>query len=519
MEIIKKNISMSHIIGKGKAQITLNEDIIVPDSKSDIHKKIVCGGDAAIDTVKISEQKISVTGKLSYNLLYQTEDNNNPYDCMTGEVEFAETVNMPEVTSRDYARCTVTLEDINVSLINSRKISLAAVLTVEICASKQYVTPAGVEVNDENACVQTKNLEVLSLVDSKRDILRVREHQDIDSNRPNIGSIVWSSPKLRGLEIRTGSDEVIIRGEINVFVMHIGEDSYDGLQYCETVMPFTGKVALAGVNENMIADVNITTSSVNVSVKPDYDGEPRTLEAEAVLDVDIRMYEEQVLNLVTDVYSLSKKVIPIITHTSYDRLLVKNHTKCKVAEKHEVSGEHKVLQVINCDSTLGIDDITIVEDGILVEGAVKVCMLYISDNDEEKLCSLSKEIPFSQTIEAMGIEKDSFYTVRAQIEQQMASMSGGNEIEIKVIVGLEALVLNPMHTDVISDANEETLDFKELKKLPGAWGYVVDDNDTLWDIAKTHHTTMERILELNNMTEENIKPGCKLFILKETKLA
>jgi len=45
--------------------------------------------------------------------------------------------------------------------------------------------------------------------------------------------------------------------------------------------------------------------------------------------------------------------------------------------------------------------------------------------------------------------------------------------------------------------------------------YTVKANDTLWDIAKNYNTTIEDLININEiMTPENIMPGEKIFIIK-----
>ena len=136
------------------------------------------------------------------------------------------------------------------------------------------------------------------------------------------------------------------------------------------------------------------------------------------------------------------------------------------------------------------------------------------DNDNERIGCVTRELPFSQKIDAAGIREDSFYTVSAAVEQLNTVMLGSDELEIKLIAGLDALILNPMDTQVITELEEEPLDYNVIKKLPGICGYIVKAGDSLWNIAKKHYTTVERIMELNNLPSENIKPGTKLLITR-----
>ena len=46
-------------------------------------------------------------------------------------------------------------------------------------------------------------------------------------------------------------------------------------------------------------------------------------------------------------------------------------------------------------------------------------------------------------------------------------------------------------------------------------GYIVQEKEELWDIAKRYHTTMDEIAETNNRKIASIRPGTKLIIVKK----
>ena len=53
----------------------------------------------------------------------------------------------------------------------------------------------------------------------------------------------------------------------------------------------------------------------------------------------------------------------------------------------------------------------------------------------------------------------------------------------------------------------EDIPVEELEKRPGIVGYIVKQGDDLWTLAKRYSTTKEGIMEVNEMTDEIIKPG------------
>ena len=76
MELVKKEIHMNQMKGKIVTQITLDEDLNVPDTKPDVSRIILSQGDVILETAKQAEERVTVKGKLQFELLYGTEEEN-----------------------------------------------------------------------------------------------------------------------------------------------------------------------------------------------------------------------------------------------------------------------------------------------------------------------------------------------------------------------------------------------------------------------------------------------------------
>ena len=70
-------------------------------------------------------------------------------------------------------------------------------------------------------------------------------------------------------------------------------------------------------------------------------------------------------------------------------------------------------------------------------------------------------------------------------------------------------------SNMITGIKEEPLDLKQLQELPGIVGYIVQEKDSLWDIAKKFHTTVENIVTTNELPGEQVKTGQRLLLVKE----
>ncbi len=63
------------------------------------------------------------------------------------------------------------------------------------------------------------------------------------------------------------------------------------------------------------------------------------------------------------------------------------------------------------------------------------------------------------------------------------------------------------------------LDLEKLQSMPGIVGYVVKKDDSLWNIAKKYYTSVDTIMEINDLENDDIKEGDRLIIMKKVDSA
>ena len=67
----------------------------------------------------------------------------------------------------------------------------------------------------------------------------------------------------------------------------------------------------------------------------------------------------------------------------------------------------------------------------------------------------------------------------------------------------------------VVDVLEKPLDLEQMDKRPGIVGHIVQEKEDLWELAKQYMTTVEGIMNVNELENENVKIGDKLLIFKE----
>lgn len=520
LELVKKNIHMNRWKNQVSTQVTLDDDFIVPDTMSDIVQVILDSGEVQLEPIRVQKEKVLVHGKLDFHILYRNDEGG--LQTLGGVIPFEETINVPELEEKDYVSVIWQLEDLDAGIINSRKLSIKAVITLEVKAEALFDTEAAVELEMQQDAwgtpqieIQKQNLNVAAIALRRKDTYRMKEILSLSGNKPAIDRLLWIEMRLSGVSTRPLDGKIHLEGMLGVFVVYQGEGESGVIQWMEESIPFSGDVEMTGAVEEMIPAISVRLIHKGIEEKPDYDGEMRELEVDAVMELDIRLYEEEELELLQDLYATDREMELETGEACFDQILAHNTGKCKISEKVSLESPNRILQICHSVGTVKLDEVSVREDTLVMDGALEVRMLYLTDDDVWSVQSATELIPFHYEAEIAGIRADSVWYLEYGVEPLTAVMVGGDTVEVKAVITLDMLVLQPVCRTVILRAETKPLDMEKIQQMPGIVGYLVQDGDKLWDIAKRFHTTVERVMTANDLTSETVHTGDRLIVVKE----
>ncbi len=520
MELIKKNIHMNKLKCKSTLQLTLDDDFNVPDVKPDIDQIITEQGVIKINDIKAMNGKLLVKGALGFNVLYLSEGDQRPVQNITGEIPFDEVINMDVTCADDDPIVKWDLEDLTTGLINSRKLSVKSIVRLDVGVEELYDEETAVMVEGpEDVQYINKKIEVTDVAINKKDTYRIKDEIMLPSNKGNISSLLYHDIGLSNVEVRLLDDKFTLKGEVPVFILYSSDHEENPIEYYETDIPFSGTIECNGCSEDMIDDITFGIVNKSVEVKPDSDGEERLLDLEILVELGIKVYKIEEPEILCDVYCPSKEITPIIRNASYENLVIKNNSKYRIADRIMVpDNQPKILQICHAKGNIKIDDIETEGTELQVEGVIEVNILYISEDDGRPMNSLRGIIPFTQVIELKGMKSGSNYEIKPYIDQLSVMMLDSQEIEVKATINMNAIVFDLITEPIITDIQVADLDLDKLQAMPGIIGYVVKREDTLWKIAKKYYTTVDNIMAINELEDDNIREGDKLIIMKKVEM-
>ncbi len=546
MDLLMKQIHMCRQKKHGETQITLDEDINVPDIRPDVELVIQSRGRVVIEHTRAETQKLFVDGFMEVGILYMDNTGERNLHRLNTKLPFDASFSIDGLEpGQEGIRLRHVTEDLNVSLINSRKLDIRALVRLEaavdeICDFSAAVGSSGHEAAEKAPlfCEKTKALEFLQLEVQNKDILRLKEDIPLPSNKPDIREILWEDVEFRSCRTHLAEGRITVQGSLFLFVLYQAGDDSESLQWLEQSIPVEGELPCGGCTAELIPDIEVTLAENSVAAKEDIDGELRTFHLEGTLELDIRLYGTEQAELLSDVYSPEKDLELVTSDETCESLVVRNESKCKVQGKLRIqSAKPRILQLCHSSGSVKIDKTEPVPDGIKIQGALSVSILYISPDDTQPIAVLEGTVPFSYVAEAQGIANSAEgdtdipesslpgyadapyrYTLTTSLDQLSATMSDSEEIEVRASIGLNLFVVRTGKQRCIHEIRESDYEPERLEAVPGITGYIVQEGDTLWEIAKKYFSTPGQVMELNGLTSDQIKKGDSLILMKHVKL-
>lgn len=514
MELIKKEIGMECIVTEKSIHPIVEEDFNISDTKPDVGRICTQEGRVCIEDIRLSKEFVTIEGRLEVSVLYLSEENCRPV-AMSGSISFVEQAALP--ASEKELQCLVypVVEDLQVSVINSRKLGIRSVLELKITVTEESREQLPVQVQgEEEGEYKRVEMNVLETALQKKDLLRIRKEIPISAGFPNIGKLLWNNVQVEEWNYKAMDGRIKCSGEIRLFVVYEAESENGEAKYYETTFPFEEITECRECTEDSFLLVTPLPGTKQLESRADEDGEERLLGLDMGLDLRLEIYGQQTENLLVDAYGVEKEVKVEQTECSLQRPVFSIVDTLRIDEKlpmqQPVSGKATLLhcegEVISCDTS-------ITDKGILVRGGYRVKAIFSAEEMEGCFC-VEGVVPYqTQLLKEELLETDDV-RIRVQGERIQMFLVEGSEPEVKAHLSVHCLILRHCSLQLPKDIRVEDMDLGLWNELPTMLIYRVKEGDTLWDIGKKYYLSTKKIAEVNYMTGEEIAVGQKLLLVR-----
>ncbi|MDR0271817.1 MAG: DUF3794 domain-containing protein, partial [Clostridiales bacterium] len=450
-ELVREKVFLDQSVGSENVQVMLEGDLIVPDTKPDMALLLQTEEQVLIDRTDAGADRVNYIGRLTLSVLYAAKSADKSVHAISLSRPLDDFVNLDGVTKDMWVRAKASIANIDYRVVNDRKVNYRAIVNVSISAERSDAHEMVVHINDvpENQLMKS-NFSLNRTIENMIDRFTVKEQVALPANKPNIREVLQVSAGITNQEARISNGRVNISGEISLTTLYRADSDDSLIEFIESELPFNGPVDISGARDDMFADVALQILDHHITVRSDDDGEDRVLDVEITVGVEMKVYSTETFPILEDAYIINTQLTLAKTSVRYPRLVCLNRNQTPVKEIVALGANvPDMLQVFRVKGNAQIDDVKIIEDKIIVEGAINTDILYVAESDTTPLASYRTVIPYRQVIEAKGADPSMYVDVSISIDHVTFNMLSPRETEVRFLLTFNTRVTEQEETRII----------------------------------------------------------------------
>ena len=503
IKMSKENICINQIVGQKEENFMVEGDEIVPDIKPDVFNIISTNGIVCIYKKEIMDGKVRFDGSVYIYTLYVADDENSSVRSINSSLDFSKTIDVDNAKPEMQLENKCEIRSIDAKILNGRKISLQANLKMGLGVYSNENINVMKDIEDI-ADIQKLNrvYNINSLLGSGTTRAYAKDTISIDG-ADNLSEIVKIKINISNKETKVSYNKVLAKADANVKIVYLTEDNR--MNSVTATIPVMGFIDMQDVNEDNLCDV--TYELKNISIKPN-NVEEHSVYVEAEIEINCSVYENKQMQIIQDLYSpttdldYQQRSIRVMQNKRNIR------QTCNIRKQEIISeiGQNKIYDV---EVKPTIISSQIANGNVSYEGELILTFLF-AINDGTSISSKTVVEPFSFNVADENISVTTKVETNIEITMQDFIVMPDESIDTKIDLEFSLSISNMENINIISEVNKaENRDREKYSMVI----YYTKAGDSLWNIAKRFGSTVDEIVKVNKIEDENlIMPGEQLFI-------
>ena len=459
---------------------------VVPDTDEDISCIAAVQSYVLMKSKDISNRGILVSGEACASLIYIT-DSRDKTSFIKLKKPFSIEFEVGDIDAEALAQVKLNIASAEARLINPRKVSVCFEIVGEMSCygsedlSVEYGIPAesckGLHVKYENA-----EFNVVSAVREKT--FSLNEQFSLPGGKPKPSKIICADAELVIADTQFVGTKVIVKGNAEISLCYLSDEVNYPVK-AEFSALFSQIIDMGDeATENCSIVPALTGLYYNIA---DSIGGDKLVEIElhAVLQLCGRSNRQIVY--VSDAYS---NLMPATCHCDKDRIkYVSEYRKIKISADERMIIADDCIDVLSMFATLSNAEAS--DEG--VAAAIYIDIIYRDSNGN--MASVRRNLTVKSESPAVC------YRVNSARLADVYLRPDGQFMDVHLAAEVSLIVCAELELEKLTSIRLDEENIYELKSFPTVT-LVRCSGETVWELAKTYHSSTEKINEVNDIDGE-----------------
>ena len=492
------------------AEVTLCKEetleSIVPDACPDILRIVDVCGQAYLGSKQAKEGTASVSGMVRAVILYQPEGASGLRRMEVG-LPFTCQVEAQGLTEHGMVQASPRLRNAEARALNPRKVLLRVDLAVDVTACQPVEHPIckGVLEEEKGAlCQRQYHGDTYQLVSIPEKPFTFTESMRLPSGQGEAPQVLACRAQPVCTECKLIGSKLIFKGMAEVYLLL--QEPEGGISSAHESLPFSQILEVSGVGEEGDCQVRVELTDLQCQEEP---GDGRNWEVALELLAQVMVRCRRSVTLLQDLYSTKWK-------TEVDSQLL---PLCRLGEQgmrpqtvRELLETGEMVRGVT-DSRLSLGQLTQSREGDQLVLTVEAWITVLYWDEHEQIQRIQRTIPVSCRLDCPTGYQCSCIC-RTTGEVFAAPSAGGIEVRFPVEFHYLSTCRTPMA--FVENARLGDARANEDGTRPSIVLRLAAPGEGVWEIAKAYGTTVEQILQANEL-EDQVLPEGKMLLIPSSR--
>ncbi|MDE6780154.1 MAG: DUF3794 domain-containing protein [Ruminococcus sp.] len=508
--INRETIPVSENVFDGVQEQGVELDYILPDYYPDIFRLVRCEVVPVITGYSINGDKLSYELRCDIKILYCSESGST-LQCVTQRQNFSRTAELGRTGENLTARLTPKTDHINFRAVNKRRLDLRGAVSVKISVTGETAQEVISDAFGMNIQIKKIPVRFAAKKITAEKTLQLSEETEIPVTQPPVMSIINTRCIIPECEKKMISGKLLAKGSAELKLLYSCEKDGGAVEPISFSIPFSQIIDIDGIDDTFDCTVTPEVISCDITPTTDKNAENRIIRCEIEIRLICSAVKTSSVMLGSDAFSTVYPCNILVSEIKAEQIPVIYDESFRHSAK--ISEGDSVPQTIysmwcspkNINTRLSDDGSSVIISGMLTYSMAardNAGMIVMPDKDEafEETIKLPDNIAGCTVAAEISI-RDVSYNISSE-----GILSAKSDISAKISV-YSCSSINALTDISVDESIKKQRDGDYAIKL-----YFGIENEEVWDIAKRYSTSVNAVIEENDLSGDRLENGGMLLI-------
>ncbi len=504
-KILKTNVYYNDTVFCENGEVAIDVDFTLPDYCPDISKIFKCVLHPRISSKGINGKTITIDGVAELTVFYC--DGEGKFSSFSYQYPIEKSFEMKEEVSEAFIKAKISNDYINCRAVSGRKIDIHGACSLKVKVVKRKCGEVLSDFEDENIEVKRGTAKATVPMGCAEKYLMIEEELKIAESKSPIRNIIRNNVTAVVKETKVISGKVMVKGECRISILYCPENS-ENPESMKTVIPYSQIIDIEGISDTCSADAVVSVAFCDIKPKTSVLGENRSFAMTIKLEICANAFCNDDIALIEDAFSRKYEAEIFKSKIAFEKIVN------AIAETHHFKGNVKLDRSISSvidisGSILGIAAKFEDENFVITANLVVGCVILTEDNKviyEERNLDFVYKKPVDENIISPYCDPI------LEIEGLSYTILSADTIEIRADVSVEACIYEKRQIDLIGDLRVDETKPHTRSKRNAMTIYFPNSDERVWDIARIYNASVEEIMRINEIEDEDLPLGKMLLV-------